>query len=117
MKLSWETVTVHTTVPFVIARGGTSQHRTVRVTLRDGDGMEGWGEAAPNRFYGETPETAIGALERLKPVVEACDPFALESLEAQMNAALKNNGPAKSAISAPGHDLRGKRPGVPPLDA
>ena len=113
MKLSWETLTVHTTVPFVIARGGSSEHRTVRVTLRDGDGVEGWGEAAPNRFYGETPETAIGALERLKPIVEACDPFALESLEAQMNAALKNNGSVKSAISAAAHDLVGKRLGVP----
>lgn len=113
MKLTWETLTVHTTVPFVIARGGTSEHRTVRVTLRDGDGVEGWGEAAPNRFYGETPETAIGALERLKPTVEACDPFALESLEAQMNAALKNNGSVKSAISAAAHDLVGKRLGIP----
>lgn len=113
MKLSWETLTVHTTVPFVIARGGSSEHRTVRVTLRDGDGVEGWGEAAPNRFYGETPETAIGVLERLKPTVEACDPFALESLEAQMNTALKNNGSVKSAISAAAHDLVGKRLGVP----
>jgi L-alanine-DL-glutamate epimerase-like enolase superfamily enzyme len=112
-KLSWETLTVHTTVPFVITRGGTSEHRTVRVTLRDSAGVEGWGEAAPNRFYGETPETAIAALERLKPIVEACDVFALESLEAQMNAALKYNGSVKSAISAAAHDLVGKRLGVP----
>lgn len=113
MQLSWETLTVHTTVPFVIARGGSSEHRTLRITLRDGDGMEGWGEAAPNRFYGETPETAIGALERLKATVEACDPFGLESLEAQMNTALKNNGSVKSAISAAAHDLVGKRLGIP----
>jgi L-Ala-D/L-Glu epimerase len=113
MNLSWETLTVHTTVPFVIARGGTSEHRTVRVTLRDRDGVEGWGEAAPNRFYGETSDTAIGALQRLKPTVEACDPFALESLEAGMNAALRNNGSVKSAISAAAHDLVGKRLGVP----
>jgi L-alanine-DL-glutamate epimerase-like enolase superfamily enzyme len=111
--LSWETLTVHTTVPFVIARGGSSEHRVVKVVLRDSDGLVGWGEAAPNRFYGETQETATGALERLKPIVEACDPFALESLEAQMNAALRNNGSVKSAISAAAHDLVGKRLGVP----
>jgi L-Ala-D/L-Glu epimerase / N-acetyl-D-glutamate racemase len=111
--LSWEILTVHTTVPFVIARGGSSEHRVVKVTLRDRDGMEGWGEAAPNRFYGETPETAVAALERLRPIVEACDPFALESLEAQMNAALRNNGSVKSAISAAAHDLVGKTLGVP----
>lgn len=111
--LSWEILTVHTTVPFVIARGGASDHRVVKVTLRDADGVVGWGEAAPNRFYGETPETAIAALERLKPVAEACDPFLLETLEADLNAALRNNGSVKSAISAAAHDLVGKRLGVP----
>lgn len=111
--LSWEILTVHTTVPFVIARGGASDHRVVKVTLRDADGVVGWGEASPNRFYGETPETAIGALERLKPVVEACDPFLLEGLESEMGAALRNNGSVKSAISAAAHDLVGKRLGVP----
>jgi L-Ala-D/L-Glu epimerase len=113
LKLSWEILTVHTTVPFVIARGGASDHRTVKVVLRDADGAFGWGEASPNRFYGETPETAVGALERLRPIVEACDPFQLESLETQMNAALRNNGSVKSAISAAAHDLVGKRLGVP----
>jgi L-alanine-DL-glutamate epimerase-like enolase superfamily enzyme len=111
--LSWEILTVHTTVPFVIARGGASDHRVVKVTLRDADGVVGWGEASPNRFYGETPETAIAALERLKPLVEGCDPFQLESIEAQMNAALRNNGSVKSAISAAAHDIVGKRLGVP----
>lgn len=111
--LSWEILTVHTTVPFVIARGGASDHRLVKVVLRDSDGEFGWGEASPNRFYGETPETAIGALERLKPIVEACEPFHLESLETEMNAALRNNGSVKSAISAAAHDLVGKRLGIP----
>ncbi|HET9425731.1 MAG TPA: dipeptide epimerase [Gemmatimonadaceae bacterium] len=112
-SLSWEILTIHTTVPFVIARGGASDHRVVKVTLRDADGAFGWGEASPNRFYGETPETAVAALERLRPIVEACDPFLLETLEAQMNAALRNNGSVKSAVSAAAHDLVGKRLGVP----
>ena len=111
--LSWEILSVHTTVPFVIARGGASDHRVVKVTLRDTDGVFGWGEASPNRFYGETPETAVAALERLKPIVETCDPFQLESLESQMNAALRNNGSVKSAVSAAAHDIVGKRLGVP----
>jgi L-alanine-DL-glutamate epimerase-like enolase superfamily enzyme len=111
--LSWEVLTVHTTVPFVIARGGASDHRVVKVTLRDTDGVVGWGEASPNRFYGETPETAVAALERLKPLVEASEPFRLEALEAEMNAALRNNGSVKSAISAAAHDIVGKRLGVP----
>ena len=52
MKLHHDMSVVHTTHPFVIARGGASEHRLIRVRITDDDGVEGWGEAAPNRFYG-----------------------------------------------------------------
>jgi L-Ala-D/L-Glu epimerase len=110
--LAWETITVHTTVPFVIARGGTSEHRRIRVIIRDPDGIEGWGEAAPNRFYGEDIDTASAALARLKPIVEACDLFALETLEARMKGELLSAS-VRAAISAAAHDIVGKRLGVP----
>jgi L-alanine-DL-glutamate epimerase-like enolase superfamily enzyme len=113
MKLEHDVATVHTTHPFVIARGGASEHRLMRVRVIDDDGVEGWGEAAPNRFYGETADTALAALERLRPVVEACDPWALEDVEGEMNKAIRFNGSVKSAISAALHDLAGKRLGVP----
>jgi L-Ala-D/L-Glu epimerase len=113
MKLQHDTAVVHTTHPFVIARGGASEHRLLRVRLTDGDGLEGWGEAAPNRFYGETSDTALAALDRLTPIVEACDSWALEDVETEMNRALRLNGSVKSAISAALHDLAGKRLGVP----
>ena len=113
MKLAHDVAVVHTTHPFVIARGSTSEHRLLRVRVIGDDGAEGWGEAAPNRFYRETIDTALGALERLRPVVEACDPWMLEDEEAEMNKALRFNGSVKSAISAALHDLAGKRLGVP----
>ena len=116
MKLSYDTHTVHTKHPFVIARGGSSEWKLVRVRLVDQDGVEGWGEAAPNRFYGETTESAIAAFSKLGPVAERAltqDPFALENLEAEMNAALRLNGSIKSAISAAAHDLMGKRLDIP----
>ncbi len=113
MKLEHDVSVVHTTHPFVIARGGATEHRLMRVRVTDGDGIEGWGEAAPNRFYGETADTALAALEKLAPVVEACDAWALEDVEAEMNRALRFNGSVKSAISAALHDLAGKRLGVP----
>ena len=89
MRLSHDISVVRTTHPFVIARGGASEHRLIRVRIRGDDGVEGWGEAAPNRFYGETIDTALGALARLTPIVEQCDPWALEDVEAEMNAALR----------------------------
>jgi L-alanine-DL-glutamate epimerase-like enolase superfamily enzyme len=116
MKISHDFHTVHTKHPFVIARGGASEWRLLRVRLVDRDGVEGWGEAAPNRFYGETTETAVAALAKLGAVAESVlgrDPFALEDLESEMNAAVRLNGSVKAAISAAAHDLVGKRLDVP----
>jgi L-alanine-DL-glutamate epimerase-like enolase superfamily enzyme len=48
-----EVLKLRTRHPFIIARGGQSDYRTVWVRLRDADGNEGWGEAAPTKFYGE----------------------------------------------------------------
>ena len=116
MKISYDTHIVHTRHPFVIARGGSSEWKLLRVRLFDRDGVEAWGEAAPNRFYGETIDTAIAALGKLAPVAERVlsrDVFALEELDAEMNAAVRLNGSVKSAISAAAHDLVGKRLDVP----
>ena len=54
------------------ARASTA---SIRVRLIDDDGVEGWGEAAPNRFYGETADTALAALARLAPIVERVRPL------------------------------------------
>jgi len=116
MKITHDVHTVHTKHPFVIARGGASEWKLVRVRIVDRDGVEGWGEAAPNRFYGETTDSAIAALEKLGPVAERVlshDAFALEDLETEMNTALRLNGSMKSAISAAAHDLVGKRLDIP----
>src|SRR5207237_9394495 len=101
---------------FGIGRGGENEVTMGRVRLVDRDGVEGWGEAAPNRFYGETTDSAIAALEKLGPVAErglSHDAFALEDLETEMNTALRLNGSMKSAISAAAHDLVGKRLDIP----
>lgn len=113
LSLAHDVVTVRTKRPFTISRGSASEYRLVRVRITDGDGVEGWGEAAPSRFYGETPESVTSALDRLAPVVHASDGWDLETLEAEMSKVLRFNGSAKSAVSAAMHDLVGKRLGVP----
>jgi len=113
MRVEHDVAVVHTTHPFVIARGAAPENRLIRVRLIDDDGVEGWGEAAPNRFYGETADTALGALARLAPIVQAADPWAIEDTEAELNRALRFNGSVKSAISAALHDLAGKKLGIP----
>jgi len=113
MRLSHQTIELNPTHPFVIARGGYSHHRNVIVRLTDGDGLEGYGEAAPNRYYGESVSTVIAALGQFKPVLERADPFSLESIEAHLNRVLRGNASAKSAVSSALHDLVGKRLGLP----
>ena len=113
MRLETDVVTVHTTHPFVIARGGSSEWRVVWVRLVDDDGLEGWGEAAPSRFYGETADTVLAALDRLRPIIESANPWDIEATEAAMVSALRFNAAARCAVSAALHDLQGKRLGVP----
>ncbi|MGH7664668.1 MAG: dipeptide epimerase [Gemmatimonadaceae bacterium] len=113
MKITHEIVTVQTSHPFVIARGGSSEWRVVMVTVTDSDGAFGWGEAAPSHFYGETADTVVAALDRLAPGLENADAWSLEGAEWEMNRAIRFNGSAKSAVSAALHDLAGKRLGAP----
>ena len=114
MKLSHQTIELNPTHPFVIARGGYSHHRNVIVRITD-DGLEGFGEAAPNRYYGESVSTVIAALGQFKPVLERADAFSIEAIESQLDRVLRGNAAAKSAVSSALHDLIGKRLGLPPL--
>src|SRR6184192_482703 len=113
MKLSHQTIELNPTHPFVIARGGYAHHRNVIVRITGDDGVEGFGEAAPNRYYGESVSTVLAALGQFKPILERADPFSLESIESQLNRVLRGNASAKSAVSSALHDLIGKRLGLP----
>lgn len=116
-SLSAEILTVHTRNPFVIARGGTSEFQVVWVRLRDAqsanDQLEGWGEAAPSRFYGETADTVIAALKRYAPVLAGADGWSIDAIERELEKTLRWNAAARCAISAALHDLAAKRLGVP----
>jgi L-alanine-DL-glutamate epimerase-like enolase superfamily enzyme len=107
-----EVLELRTRHPFIIARGGQSDYRTVMVRLKDGDGHEGWGEAAPTRFYGETTETVLAALDTYGTHLPE-DPFDLEETERRWEEVLHRNPSARAALSSALHDLVGKRLGVP----
>jgi L-Ala-D/L-Glu epimerase len=113
MKLSHEMIVLRTKHPFIIARGGSSEYRVVRVTVTDDDGATGWGEAAPSKHYGETADTVASVMPVLAPVLEGADGWSLEALEHAMAKAISFNASARAAVSAALHDLAGKRLGVP----
>ncbi|MFN2317864.1 MAG: dipeptide epimerase [Gemmatimonadales bacterium] len=112
LRLEAEVMSLRTKHPFVIARHGFDEVRSVRVILRDGDGHEGIGEATPQKFYGETPETALAALDFYAPRLPE-DPFNLEHAEAELARAMTGNNAVRAALSTALHDLVGKRLGVP----
>lgn len=111
-RLSAEVLELRTRHPFVIARGGSADHRTVWVRLNDADGCEGWGEAAGSAFYGETPETVLAALDVYAQALPA-SPFDLEAAEATWATMLRGHPAARAALSAALHDLWGRRLGQP----
>jgi L-alanine-DL-glutamate epimerase-like enolase superfamily enzyme len=113
VKLSHEVISLNTRYPFVIARGGYAAHENVVVRIDDDEGLFGLGEAAPNRYYGESVGSVVAALEQLVPVLATADGWSLESIEAQLDRTLRRNGSAKGAISSALHDLVGKRLGLP----
>jgi L-alanine-DL-glutamate epimerase-like enolase superfamily enzyme len=113
MKLSHEIVALQTKHPFIIARGGSSEYRVVRVTVTDDEGMTGWGEAAPSKHYGETADSVVSVLPVLASVLENADGWSLEALEHGMAKAIRFNASARAAVSAALHDLVAKRLGVP----
>jgi L-alanine-DL-glutamate epimerase-like enolase superfamily enzyme len=117
MKLTFEIFELNTKHAFNIAReAGPPARRLVWVRIRDADGVEGWGEASPQPFYGETADTVVAVLPRLAGALEAAaegDPFALERIDTALHHALAHNGAARVAVSAALHDLVGKKLGLP----
>ena len=112
LRLEAEVLNLKTRHPFIIARGGESEYRTVWVRLVDKDGVEGWGEAAPAKIYGETTETVLAALQAYGAHLPA-DPFDIEGAEREWEKALKLNPSARAALSSALHDYVGKKLGVP----
>ena len=111
LRLEAEVLDLRTRHPFIIARGGQSDYRTVWVRLSDRDGVEGWGEAAPAKIYGETTETVLAALQNYGEHLPD-EPYAIEEIERRWETALRLNPSARGALSAALHDLVGKKLGV-----
>jgi len=112
LKLFVEQCSITTRHPFVIARGSTNGYKRAWVRLVDGDGQEGWGEADPSSFYGESLDTVLAGFERLRAHLPG-DPFEIEGAEARWAQVLPRNGAARAALSAALHDLVGKKLGQP----
>jgi len=115
MRLEYQTLELRTREPFHLARPSDPLgRRNVWVRLIDDDGVEGWGEAAANPFYGDTAETVSAVLPLYARAIDGeRDPTALERIEASIEVLARRNPAARAAISSALHDLVGKRLNVP----
>ncbi|MGD2152177.1 MAG: dipeptide epimerase [Gemmatimonadales bacterium] len=114
MKLEYEVLTLRTKYRFTIARAAHCERYAVWVRLTDEDGLDGWGEADPSPYYGETADSVCAALERYRGALEtARDPFAVQEIEAACLDDLGGAASARAAIVSALYDLIGKRLGVP----
>jgi L-Ala-D/L-Glu epimerase / N-acetyl-D-glutamate racemase len=118
LRLTYELIPLQPRHDFNIARAAEPPvRRDVWVRITDGDGLEGWGEAAPSAYYHQSADTVSATLAEFAPVLEAQGniEFAdLPDLEDQIFARAPEHGSAAhAAVSAALLDLIGKREGVP----
>src|SRR5687768_18454321 len=90
MKIEHTILELRTRHAFHIARAAAPPvRRTVWLRLIDSDGVEGWGEAAANPYYGETADTVVALVPVFRDALteSAQDPFAHARAEVQTEVA------------------------------
>lgn len=116
MRLRWEELSLELEYAFTISRSSRERETAVWVRI-EAEGLEGWGEADPSPYYGESAGTVVDALQAYRSVIEEAEeplgPESIERLERGLEARLGGNGAARAAISAALHDLQGKILGRP----
>ncbi len=104
-------VELHLRVPFAISRSVATSKRIV-VVEREEDGIVARGEASPDRFFGETPESVRAEIEAALPLLPR-DPLALQELRARLDERFPHGGAAACAIDILAHDRATQHLGVP----
>ena len=111
MRLRHEPLDLETTFEFRISVDARRAHGNLLVRLEH-EGIEGLGEAAPSRYYGESRALAVAALDAWTPHL-GDDPFALEALGRRLDGVLKGQWAARAALDMALHDWLGKKLGLP----
>lgn len=97
--------------PFGISRRTTTVARNVVVRV-EWEGLTGYGESAPNAYYGECQESVLAWLPRLADALPE-DPLAIHRAVAALEHAAHHNPAARAGLELALWDLLGKRYGAP----
>lgn len=106
LRLTAHPIELKLTTPFRISRGvqPTSPNVIVEITYNE---YVGYGEAAPDEYYGESQAIVLASLPTLAEYL-GDDPFPIDDIMNQLNQALRFNPSAKAAIDMALYDLVGK---------
>ncbi len=97
--------------PFRIARGvqHTAQNVIVQITY---DKYTGYGEAAPDEYYGESQETVLACVTKFAGNL-GNDPLLIADIMSNLDHLIRFNPAAKAAVDMALYDLAGKILNVP----
>ena len=111
-KLSHEIKQLNLKHTWTIARGSSDYKRNVIVTLEK-DGITGYGEAAPNVRYNETPESTVEVIEKARPLFESGDLWKFNELGYAFRDLSVEQTAAKAALDIALMDWVTKALGMP----
>ncbi|HEY1354632.1 MAG TPA: dipeptide epimerase [Ktedonobacteraceae bacterium] len=111
LHLSAHPVELKLTTPFRISRNvqPTSPNVLVEITCNE---HTGYGEAAPDEYYGENQQTVLACLPAFAQHL-GDDPFPIEDIMGRLHRAMRFHPSARAAIDMALYDLVGKILGVP----
>jgi L-alanine-DL-glutamate epimerase-like enolase superfamily enzyme len=99
------------TTPFRISRG--VQHISPNAVVQiNYDEYTGYGEAAPDEYYGENQQTVLACISAFAGNF-GDDPFVIEDIMHRLDKVIRLNPSAKAAVDMALYDLIGKALGVP----
>ena len=105
------TIDVHLEVPFAISRAVRTEKRLVLVEL-DEDGRVSRGEASPDPYFGDTPESLERDVRAALALIHE-DPSDLATLRTRLEERFPHGGAAACALDILGHDRAAQHAGVP----
>lgn len=99
------------TTPFRISRG--VQHTSPNVIVQiNHDDYTGYGEAAPDNYYGESQETVLACITMFAGNL-GDDPFVSDDIMRRLDKIIRLNPSAKAAVDMALYDIIGKMLGAP----
>jgi L-alanine-DL-glutamate epimerase-like enolase superfamily enzyme len=111
LHLTAQPIDLKLTTPFRISRGVQYTASNVLVEIQH-NGHSGYGEAAPNAYYGETRETVLACMNTFADSL-GDDPFIIEEIMSYLDRRIRLHPSAKAAVDMALYDLIGKTLNIP----